>query len=262
MGVFRGVGGLFTTTTYAEPATGALGQTALERQISRLDAKGIASCYDTSAGVGVGGASGADQRERKRGLHPALILVGVAVVAFLVWKVPFWLGNGVVKGFVGGGRSAREAFATNAPKTSVAVPSVPPAVVSTSAVPVSAPVRVEPPKSQPAGKGGIAPVVEDEEVYLTGLFSVGGKPRILLSDGSSYAADDREVELVTERFCVVGGRVYRWPKRSPKAASVEPAAGARVPSGPVMGAAVLVEGSSAQAFARRRASFDAGRRLN
>jgi hypothetical protein len=64
-GLFRGLS-MFSRDTYLEPFTG--NQTSIETRTFKLDAKGLASCYDTAAGVGIQGA-GADTAEKRRGLH-------------------------------------------------------------------------------------------------------------------------------------------------------------------------------------------------
>lgn len=83
-GLVRNVGG-FTRTTYPEPVRpGVLGVTGY----FTLDAKGIASCYRTSAGVGMIGNMDADKGQRAKGFNPAFLVVPLLVLVMVLWYGP------------------------------------------------------------------------------------------------------------------------------------------------------------------------------
>jgi len=78
--------GLFGWACYNEPPS-AQGASYAGVGTFKLDIKGVASCYRTADGVGIGGPLGADVGARKRGLHwgwfIALTILGLALLAML-----------------------------------------------------------------------------------------------------------------------------------------------------------------------------------
>jgi len=82
--MFRGIP-RFKRATYQSQPTGGSNQVPNEEASFLMDAKGIASCYDTAAGVGVLGR-GADTGKKKKGLHPLwmafFILAGIVALKF------------------------------------------------------------------------------------------------------------------------------------------------------------------------------------
>lgn len=79
---FFGMPGIFMRRTFLEPA----GPTtrAIESKTFTLDVAGIATCYDTAAGVGIIGRSGADMAEKGKGLpwwlYPVLVVALILIV--------------------------------------------------------------------------------------------------------------------------------------------------------------------------------------
>jgi len=92
MGLFRQAS-IFIVTTYAEPPTGIQSE-PLSRELHRLDKSGLGSCFDTAAGIGVGGGSAADIFERVKGypwwLVPALFLAIIAILYYGIKNAPRW----------------------------------------------------------------------------------------------------------------------------------------------------------------------------
>jgi hypothetical protein len=80
-GLFR-LPALFIRRVFLELPTGP-GVKAVQTGTFRLDVSGVAKCYDTAAGVGIVGSTGADTLERKRGLHWAYYVVGVLALIFV-----------------------------------------------------------------------------------------------------------------------------------------------------------------------------------
>lgn len=81
---------LFLRQTYLDPATAT--SSPMMTTTFTLDVKGIASCYDTAAGVGIKGF-GADIGERKKGLSPVYMILGVVAIAVGIMFVPKLIGK-------------------------------------------------------------------------------------------------------------------------------------------------------------------------
>jgi len=85
MGLFK-MPGLFLRSTYCSDKETA---EAVETGTFRLNVSGIAKCYDTAAGIGVVGRSGADLGERRKGMPWWVGLGGIGLgIAFLLFGVP------------------------------------------------------------------------------------------------------------------------------------------------------------------------------
>jgi len=80
-GLFR-LPGVFVRKTFGSPPTD--NAIPMETGTFKLDVSGIASCYDTAQGVGIHGR-GADQKERKKGMHWSLFFVFLAVLIAVVF---------------------------------------------------------------------------------------------------------------------------------------------------------------------------------
>lgn len=85
----------FTFRIFQEPFTGS--QSPSEFGTFRLNVKGLASCYDTSAGVGIGAALTADKQDAKKGWPIWLVFVAIAILG-----VGLYYGPGRVFGWVTG----------------------------------------------------------------------------------------------------------------------------------------------------------------
>lgn len=73
----------FVATTYLSPAESST--TAIGKQEFKLDIKGLASCYDTSGGVGMPGGTGGDKGKRGKGLPTWTFIPIACLIAFLGW---------------------------------------------------------------------------------------------------------------------------------------------------------------------------------
>lgn len=209
---------VFTTATY-ETEPGLMSE-PMERRTFKLDVEGLAQCYDTSAGVGMRGGAVADVGERRRGLHWAWAVAGLILLLVGIWHVPWLLGKGVRAGVRGSLAPLHEI--TN--QTSSGAATVPGS--NHVVVPVKLPMapaveerarRWEEKREveKPAKR-----VEESEEVFITGLAQFGGRVWITMSDGERYCSTDREVQLVTDRMCVINGVVYRWARQKPEVGTV------------------------------------------
>lgn len=211
-GMFRQPG-FFTICVYTEPPTPTL--EPMQRSVFRLDAAGLGACYDTSAGAGIAGAmsgegGAADSSERKKGLS-VWWLVPVVVLALVLltqWpRLVAWLGHRASK--IGTGASAAMSGGTFTNAAPAAVPT--PQEVANEGKARSA-AMVAASRRSVGGGSGIGALPEEEAVMITGIAVLNGKVRVLLSDGETLTDEDRELEFVGRRYCVIRGRVYRWLK--------------------------------------------------
>lgn len=171
-GIVRGAR-IFSRETYLEPFTGS--QRSFESRVFRLDVKGIASCYDTAAGVGIQGA-GADTSDRRKGLPPWVPLIAILGIGFGIWYIP-----DMVAGVAVDTKTAQIALNGMAPPAAVPGPS-PVGVVQERKVPVPVPV-VPVTNAAPA-------VPKKAQVWLTGIVARDGKVRAYLSDGRCVGPAD------------------------------------------------------------------------
>ena len=201
---------------YGEPPA-ASGSFAFSTEKFALDEM-IGQTYDTSGGVGVGASRPADMLQRKKGLPWNLIYCGAFGVLVLICCVGYF-GNIGFRRLLS--KSPESAVVVVSPAAVLAaspgvavVPSVSPLEFQASEPPV-APVVLSPQAvfNSAARSRGLPPLPVDRSVYLTGLFGVGKKIHILLSDGRSFESRDPEVQLLNDKFVVILGTVYVWPRK-------------------------------------------------
>jgi len=171
----------------------------------RLDAAGIASCYDTAAGIGVHGR-GADKAERKKGLHPLWFPV-MAIAAIVA----------IVFGIKGCNKVVQKAMAGEG-KAVVAHP--PPASQGDAkqggVVAPLAPVTSEPiPPPQQNNRVESLGVVADRPKVVQKLIRGDGRVRIVLSDGRVFESSDDELEEVRSHKVRISGQWYGYAQPGP-----------------------------------------------
>lgn len=164
IGWFRGLP-TFTRKTYSSAPNGGDKQQPFETAHFRLDAKGLASCYDTAAGIGVHGRH-ADKGKATKGLHPAWFAVAVLAVALFV--------AAVIKGL-----NAYAAAKINKTAASVKQSRLP--------SPLSSEVVHEKPTMLPPVTA-LPPAAERRRVR--GYAIRGDRVRVLLDDGVTLSEDD------------------------------------------------------------------------
>jgi len=170
------------------------GTPADETAFFRLDAKGLASCYSTAAGVGIH-AGAADKEERKRGVHWAwaLLLIVSLVVGIFGFGPSIIMHMFHFSDIVRHGQSA--AVQVVGPERPLRV-----APVSSPAV---APAPLTPSLYSRWGKG---------TNVLSGYSRFGGHGYFLLPTGEVVRDDNRErVWLSGDAGAVVDGQFYRVP---------------------------------------------------
>jgi len=98
MGIFQRPA-LFTVSIYETAPNNGVGQEPMSTKVFRIDKAGVGSCYDTAAGTGIVGQSGADINQKRRGVpFLGLVIAGLAILGFLVMS-PSLLKAGAKKAF-------------------------------------------------------------------------------------------------------------------------------------------------------------------
>ena len=188
---------LFIQSTYLSPQTGK--EICQKTRTFTLDAKGIASCYETAAGVGIVG-NFADKGNDQKGLPWWIVPIGIAVLGVSVIKVPGWafkkvLGVGQRRDGVAGVLPA-----TNQLHSVTRRPELKSSSEGVKAVEFSAPL----------------PFVESEEISWTGRVKVNGRWIFGLSDGRVFKTPDARIRAVGRDAIQIGTNVYLWGQPRPK----------------------------------------------
>lgn len=200
LGLFRGLP-MFHRYTFAQEPNGS----KLEPDDTghfRLDAKGVASCYDTAAGIGVHGR-GADTKERKRGLHPLWFpVIALAVIAAIVGGM-----KGCTAAFRAKNeekRKARESAAPSSPAPQGGAMQGRAVAPADLAKHPTAPLPQQPHQAESVG------VVADRPVVTQKLIRGDGRVRVVLSDGRLYESSDDELEAVQRHRVRISGEWYMF----------------------------------------------------
>lgn len=205
---FRGLS-RFVRSTYLRPANSEHVKPS-EVGTFTLDVVGLASCYDTAAGVSVLSASGADKGKKKRGLPPWLALLAIPLFILLIVGGAK-LAGGLFSRFLKGAAESGQQF-TNSVS---AVTNHPPATGARSGVTIGAPEPLPARRVEPA-----VPVrpAEADEVFAVGVTCLpGGVPEVMLSDGTTRAgvlAKDGSGVMLRN------GKFFKWRRTSPSASSL------------------------------------------
>lgn len=198
LGIFRQPA-VFSIAVFTEPPLGT-SQPATERRVFRFDRKGLGGTFDTSAGTGVAGRSGADLNEKKKGLPWWLMIFGIVLIGFLFVKVPGWMGKGVFK---------LAGFGPKVPGSTS--PAGTEGSSNTASVSVSSWAYPGGPKLEKGVAGGNevdrSAGLQEPEIVCTGKAILGGKVMVFLSDGRIEGVP--AVERVEADHVVVRGVRYR-----------------------------------------------------
>lgn len=189
IGWFRGLP-MFTRTSYNTQPSGTK-QEPFETARFQLDAKGMASCYDTAAGVGVLGRS-ADTKKAPRGIHPGWFIFGAICFALMLGAGVKYSGYRATKRL-----SDSQKIAPKLEKpVEVPLPYAPPPVLA--AVGSSSPMQLH---------GAAKPLPDDDSVlWVRGYAVRGDKVNVFLSDGRVLTEDDSELERVRRNGVVISGQ--------------------------------------------------------
>jgi len=176
---------LFIRTEFLSPNNG----TAVAQSSSyfTLDAKGIASCYETAAGVGLVGKF-ADKGHDKKGLPWWVAVVGIAVIAVSVIKVP----GAVFKRVLHVGQNKKPSAAHQ----------LQPAATNKTAMVFA---------SSMTNKVPVRRIVKSETVFWTSRVKLpNGRWHLGLSDGTSYRLPDSRVKHATANELQIDDVIYQW----------------------------------------------------
>jgi hypothetical protein len=148
----------------------------------------------------VGGLSGgmaADTKHKRKGMPFWVMILLVVVGLGLVSRIPWLLSKGIGKATT---VNVKRLMSSNQPPS----------------VAVSRPTEFAPlherGKRSSVFQEPVAPLPQQDDVFLTGLTVVNGQTVVMLSDGSMLRPNDGDLQLVTDKFVVVQNKVYKWPK--------------------------------------------------
>lgn len=190
LGIFRQPQ-VFRTQQYTQQPKGAARPRC--ETMFRLDRKGLAQCYDTSAGVGISGGFAADRKRKDRGVN--IIWLGVAILLLVVGLalVPTLMSKGaghIIGNMIGSTKNM-----------------VPPAMAQAKAPApgVPAPVPVQQVAQAPVDLG---PVL-NTNVFVSGFARVNpSKLMIFLTDGQAINAPHPSLTEVSDTSIVWRGVRY------------------------------------------------------
>jgi len=193
-GIFR-MPAIFTRNTFSQPATDT--SKPQESGTFTLDVSGIASLYDTAAGVGIHGRAGADTKSRKKGLSWIIALIGIPIVVIGIIKFgPRAIVKGISADKPTPPASAAKLFAVTNP----------PAARQFTNIVLAAPVEM--------------PFTNGSE--LRGIQYMSGVPQAFFSDGSIVNAENGLQQLGKNWVVVNGQKFYIRPKFTELPAYVPP----------------------------------------
>ena len=189
----------FVRKTYSQPPTGSTAVEPMDIGFFSLDINGIARCYDTAKGVGIHGRSGADTRQRPKGIHWAWFIVGLPMLLFLFIR---YAPSAVVH-LLNHNVAPRKQSAVAVPIPGSPAPALSPvsnhtaSFQNTNSAPSQSALPVEP-SQQPAAP----PVV------CVGWCCIGTNYLAFTSDGEIYESRFHELDYIQRRKISILGKVY------------------------------------------------------
>jgi hypothetical protein len=221
LGPFKGRNRFVRASYYKEPQGSR--DTPFERAAFQLDAKGVASCYDTAAGVGVHGNK-ADMNKKPKGI-PIMVMLPAAViaVALIAGVIPWALGK-VTGAYIAPPVEVTER--TSHPRV---------ANLEVSRLPE---VAASEPKTDPIPLPGIQTVQPVENpLYVAGITILNrpgelGRFSIKLSDGRTITEKDGIVKGITRKRVKLSNGQELWIGRPEPIRATEPRSPELIPSEP------------------------------
>src|SRR5581483_801645 len=190
----------FSVAVFENPPTGAA-QEPMNTFKFKLDAKGMASSFDTTAGVGLTGRLQGDVGRRKKGIPFKVLIALMVCVPLLVWYL--------VHHFLTWG--AHKAVST------IELPQVQqPNALHGVTVPPAVPAKVHGfgmdfPVPPGFGNGVLASSQTNLPVKVTGKMFFAGNWVIALSDGRIYDSRDLSIHgVVTPQYVSLNGTNYEY----------------------------------------------------
>ena len=185
-------------STYASEQKGSGDENlCMERVRFNLDLEGVCSCYDTAAGVGIIGRTGADAGHAQRGLPPWLYFVGLATCALAVLCSLVWFerngGKLLVRVLPNPSRLGDEYRRQKSFQGEVKTVRLPGLFAHDQGV-TNSPAQSRHESSSNA--------------YMSGMMHVGDTWYVGLSDGRTLSSDDPRMERLTADGCLYDGVYY------------------------------------------------------
>lgn len=191
LGIFRQPA-VFRTQTYNQPPQPS--SRVMHERMFRLDVKGLAQCYDTSAGVGIAGGFAADRNREKKGLHPAFLIALVVLLVVIVGAVPFGLGK-AARSFITRAVTGRDLRPAERRGPMMVLPD-----------PGPPPTKEPAPSLRESVVPSPGPTVEVSDVRVTGWAPSRGGLVVFLSDGRRLHTSDSRLRRITEDGCWYDGQ--------------------------------------------------------
>jgi len=195
--IFRGMGRFVVKMFYGDPTMGSR-LDYFDRSVFKLDAKGLANCYDTAKGVGVLGSK-ADKGARAKGLPIWTVFPMAAAAGLLCLLIPWFFAKGVTR-FMGG--AVKQKIAAINPANTLG-PALPAHFTFGQGGP--------PPSSTsaPSAPGSPAAAASDTPppVVVTGLLIGGNQVLAMLSDGR-YLHEDQIGKITKWDVFTLDGHRY------------------------------------------------------
>lgn len=168
---------------------------------------GLQECFETAAGVGLAGMK-ADRDEKAKGVSllwaiPALIIAGILLV-----KMPLLLAKGLSGATMGAAQAAAESYKSSNVLTNHTGQT--PGLFAPSAATENAQAGSVLPYAMTVPDKQSPRMTENKpkEVFLTGISGLGGRVTVYLSNGEVFTSGDRELEFVSKRMAIIGGKKF------------------------------------------------------
>jgi len=205
----------FVRKTYSQPPSGNVSE-PMEMAVFSLDVHGLAQCYDTAKGVGIHGRSGADTKERKKGLHWLWFAIGVPLLIVLIFH---YSPNLLARALSPRLPVQKRTFAGR----DVALPvSRPNPAFEASQTNLSHTLSSASPESDFSPQQLENGKQKSPEIFCTGYSYVFGVGTAFLSDGTTYSSDDHEIDWIQKKRISILGKVYPIKKDLAKLIAVVP----------------------------------------
>lgn len=198
-GPFRGRDRFTWKSYYTEPTSNSV---PYKDGAFALDEKGLGSCYDTAAGIGVNGSK-ADKGRRAKGLSIWWVLPVAIVAALSCVAIPFLLGKGASSYISGGEKKPQDK------QTSLSLGTFTESTVN--ARKTAEGVEITPAPLEP----NYSDDTPERPIWVTGYVTDGRRVNVQLSDGRVITEKDKELARL-ERNAVhlsTGERIFIMSRR-------------------------------------------------
>lgn len=159
----------------------------------RLDVAGLASCYDTSAGVGLVGACAADTGSKVKGPSIWWLAVLIILISATLWYLPTMLYSKV------------QEKVKYQPNNQININQGEQQLIPQ-----------EHQQIQDSNKQPEKNIEKEEEVYITGYYTYGKKVKVYLSNGDEVTEKSQGVQLISDKILIRSNIVYKYNQKVPR----------------------------------------------